>query len=65
MTYASEDHGDAELVAGVDDFLVADAAAWLNDRGDAGFGCHFDVVSEWEECIRSEHGAFGLVRQRV
>ena len=37
MAAACEDHGDAVLIAGGNDFVVAAGAARLNDRGDTRF----------------------------
>jgi len=44
MAYSREDHGHAELIGGVDDFLVVDRAARLDDRGGAGCGNGFKTV---------------------
>ena len=49
---AAEGHGDAVLVAGIDDLLVADGAAGLHDGGHAGAAGTLDVVAEGEECVR-------------
>ena len=54
---AAECHCDAVLVAGVDDLLVADGAAGLDDGRHAGTACALDVVAEGEECIRAEADA--------
>ena len=61
VTHACEDHGNAKFVAGVDDFLIADAPAWLDDRRDPGCSSHFDVVCKWEERIAGKHRTLGLV----
>ena len=37
MSDASEHHGDAMVVGGLDDFVVADRAAGLDHGGGAGF----------------------------
>ena len=54
---AAECHCDAVLVAGVDDLLVADGAAGLDDGRHAGTACALDVVAEGEERIRAEADA--------
>ena len=54
MPPAGEDHRDAVLVAGRDDFVVADAAARLNDRGNARRGGLVDRVGEREKGIGGE-----------
>ena len=51
---AAEGHGDAVLVAGVDDLLVADGAAGLHDSGHAGAAGALDVVTKGEESIRTK-----------
>ena len=51
---AAEGHGDAVLVAGVDDLLVADGAAGLHDGGHAGAAGALDVVAEGEEGVRAK-----------
>ena len=54
---AAEGHGDAVLIAGVDDLLVADGAAGLHDGGHAGAAGALDVVTEGEERIRPQRNA--------
>ena len=54
---AGEDHGDALLVGGGDDFGVAHRAARLDDGGGAGLGQHVEAVTEREEGIRGHHAA--------
>ena len=46
VTHAGEDHRDAILIAGVDGVLIADAAARLDDAGDARLcaGLHAIVI---------------------
>ena len=51
---AAEGHGDAVLIAGVDDLLVADGAAGLHDGGHAGAAGALDVVTEGEEGVRAK-----------
>ena len=51
---AAEGHGDAVLVAGIDDLLVADGAAGLHDGGHAGAAGALDVVAEGEESVRTK-----------
>src|SRR5699024_3848772 len=43
---AGEDHGDAVLVGGGDDFAVAHRTARLDHRLDAGRGSRVDAVAE-------------------
>ena len=46
---AAEGHGDAVLVAGINDLLVTDGTAGLHDGGHAGAAGTLDVVAEGEE----------------
>ena len=50
---AAESHRDVVLVAGVDDLLVADGAAGLDDGGHAGTAGALDVVTEGVASFRS------------
>ena len=54
QSYASEGHGDAVLVAGHDNMVVADAAASLSNELYATLVGTLDVVTEGEEGIRAE-----------
>ena len=58
---ASECHGDAVLVAGHDDVVVADAAAGLCDELDAALVGPLDVVAEGEEGVGAEADAAHLL----
>ena len=51
QSYASECHGDAILVAGLDDIIVANAAAGLCNIFHAALVGALDVVAEGEEGI--------------
>src|SRR5699024_6646716 len=53
----AESHGDAVLVAGVDDLLVPDGPAGLDDGGDAAAAGPLDVVPKGEECVRPQAAA--------
>src|SRR5699024_1978816 len=53
----AESHGDAVLVAGVDDLLVPDGPAGLDDGGDAAAAGPLDVVPKGEECVRPQADA--------
>ena len=53
-THMGECHGDAILVAGVDDMVVADATASLCDKLYTAAVGTLDVVAEGEESIRSQ-----------
>jgi hypothetical protein len=57
VPHAGEDHGGAGAVDGVDDLLVADAAARLHEGGDAVAQGLFDAVGEGEERVGGERGA--------
>src|SRR3954466_4299587 len=57
VAHAGEDHGDAALVRGRDDFRVAHADAGLNHRGGARFGEDIEPVAERGECVRRHHRA--------
>ena len=48
---AAEGHGDAVLVAGVDDLLVADGTAGLHDGSHAGAAGALDIVTEGDKKI--------------
>jgi len=73
QSHASEGHGDAILVASLDDIVVADATASLRNIADATLVGTLDVVAEGEECIRAQGniGVLGnprlllLTRQRL
>ena len=54
---AAEGHRDVVLVAGVDDLLVADGAAGLDDGGHAGTAGALDVVAEGEEGIAAQRNS--------
>ena len=51
---AAERHGNAVLIAGVNDLLVADRAAGLDNGGHAGAAGTLDVVAKGEEGIRAQ-----------
>ena len=51
MPYASEHHGDAMLVCGGDDFVIADAAARLDDGARAGVDDDVEPVAKREEGV--------------
>ena len=53
QSYAGECHGDAVLVAGHDNMVVADAAASLGNELYATLVGTLDVVTEGEERIRA------------
>ena len=55
MAHAGEGHGDAVFVGGGSDFLVAHAAARLDDRRSPGPGNDIYPVAEWEKSIRSDY----------
>ena len=49
-----EAHGDPVLVAGLDHIIIPDRAARLRDVTNAAPVCPFHIVSEGEECVRTE-----------
>ena len=51
---AAERHGNAVLIAGVNDLLVADRAAGLDNGGHAGAAGTLDVVAEGEEGVGAQ-----------
>ena len=51
---AAERHGNAVLIAGVNDLLVADRAAGLDNGGHAGAAGTLDVVAKGEEGIGTQ-----------
>lgn len=52
MADTGEDHGQAELIGGFNDFLVIDRASRLDDGGSAGLSYNFQAIWEWEERVR-------------
>src|SRR5690606_9652325 len=54
-TVAGEHHDDAALIRSRDDFVVANAAARLDNASGSGIGDNVQAVAKWEECIRC-HG---------
>ena len=59
VALAGEHHGDAVLVGGGDHLVVADAAAGLDDRRDAGRGGGIEAITEREEGVARAHPADG------
>lgn len=57
VPHSGEDHRDAVLVGGLDDFLVPDGTAGLNHRCDAMFGGFVQAVAERKEGVRRQHGS--------
>ena len=57
MTHAGEYHGNAVFVGGIDDFLISNGSAWLNNALNAGLGSSINTVAEREEGIRGQSGA--------
>lgn len=51
------DHDEGAFVGGVDDFLVAQGAAGLDDAARAGIGHHVEAVSEGKKCVAGDGGA--------
>ena len=51
MPHAGEDHRQAMLVGGLDDFIVTHGPTRLNDRRDAGFCRGVDAITKREERI--------------
>ena len=58
MPHAGEHHGDAALVGCPDDFVVAHAAAGLDDGARARVDHHIEPVAERKEGVRGDHRAF-------
>src|SRR4051812_35781845 len=59
VPFAGEDHGNVALVRCLDDLSVADGAAGLDDRGDAGVREEVEAVAEGEEGVGGGVGAGG------
>ena len=59
MAHAGEHHGDAVLVGGGDDLVVAHRAARLDDGGGAGLDGREQAVGEGEEGVRGDDRALG------
>src|SRR5690606_20415092 len=69
MASAGVDHGQAAFVGGRDDFVVAYAAARLDDAGGAGVGHDVQAVAKWKERVggdrrtgKRQAGVLGLDR---
>src|SRR6476660_3580970 len=60
LALSGEDHRNVVLVCGGDHFIVANRAAWLNDRTDAGLGRLFDTITKREKCVRSKNSTFSV-----
>src|SRR5438105_14176063 len=59
MAHAGEHHGYAVVVGGLDYFFVADRAAGLDHRSDAGLDAGQHAVGEREERVGSDDRALG------
>ena len=59
---AAEGHGDAVLVAGINDLLVTDGTAGLHDGSHAGAAGTLDVVAEGEEGVGTQAHAGDLAQ---
>lgn len=57
MAMSREYHGNAMLVAGLDNLFVADGSTRLDDGLHAILSQRVDVVTEWEERVRRAHQA--------
>src|SRR5260370_507665 len=55
MPDAGEHHGDAVIVGGLDDFIVAHRTAGLDHRGGAGFDRDQKSIGERKERVRGHH----------
>lgn len=60
MAHPGEDHRNFCFIAGIDRFLVAHGATWLDDCGDTSFGCSIDGVRERKKRIGAEDCALGF-----
>ena len=58
VAYRGEDHGDAVFIGGGDHFGIADGTAWLDNGSRAGIGDDVKAVTERNESVRSDDGAF-------
>ena len=61
MPFAGEDHWNAVLVAGGENFIIAARTARLDDRGNTRFSGAVDRIVEREKRIGGEHGAAGAI----
>src|SRR5437763_1972070 len=57
VPHSGEDHGQSEAVGSLDDFLIADRAAGLNNRRGTGFGNFLDSIRKGEEGVGGGHRA--------
>ena len=65
VAHAGEHHGEAVVVGGGDDLVVAHGAAGLDHGGGAGLGGRQQAVGEGEEGVGRHHRALGQrLRQR-
>ena len=53
-TDSRECHCDIVLVAGIDNIVITDRSTRLCNVFYAALVCAFDIVAEWEECVRTK-----------
>ena len=57
VSHACEHHRQTVFVGGLDDFVVAHRATWLNDGCDTGLCRCVNAVAEGEKCVGCHHRA--------
>ena len=60
MPHPGEDHRDAMLVGGSNNFVVLDRAAGLDDRFGATVGGFVEAIAKWIKGIRGDRRAFEI-----
>src|SRR5512136_1308098 len=55
MTRSGENHRNIILVAGFDDFFIADGTSRLDNCPNACLSCDFDAILKREKSVRSHH----------
>lgn len=55
MTYLGKAHGDAMLISGGDDSVIADRTDWLNDTAYAYCRHSVDTVAERKQGVKGHH----------
>ena len=57
MPHAGEGHGHIGSIGGIDNQLILDGTAGLNNSSNSCFGCGFNTITEGKEGIGGHYGA--------